>query len=176
MLDRPGCDLAEPWLALGGSTAVLIELPRTPVPADRVTAEISRLVADGVRPVIAHPERYPRCTADSVRAWRGAGAAIQSDTTMLLAAGPARELGVALLARGLVDCLASDNHGDARTLRTARDWLAEVGGQEQAELLTRINPAYLLASRPPEPVPPLKLDRKLVDRLRAIVASARAGR
>ncbi len=70
--------------------------------------------------------------------------------------------------RGFVDVIASDNHGDARTLATARDWLLEIGAEEHAELLTETNASRLLANEPPVQVPPLELPRDMLARLRSL--------
>ncbi|MDQ3950902.1 MAG: hypothetical protein M3282_11235, partial [Gemmatimonadota bacterium] len=77
-------------------------------------------------------------------------------------------LAVELLQRGLVDVIASDNHGDSRSLASARDWLLDMGAAEQAQLLTETNAARLLANEPPLPVPPLEPQRGMLSRLRAL--------
>jgi protein-tyrosine phosphatase len=75
----------------------------------------------------------------------------------------------ALLEAGLVDLFASDNHGDSRSLATARDWLLEVATPEHAELLTRTNARRLLDGEPLLPVPPLpRQQRGVFDRLREL--------
>ena len=171
MLDRPGCDLTGRHLALGGSSAVLVEFPRAYLPSG-TTEELSRLRRSGVVPVVAHPERYYGCTVHTVRAWRDAGAVIQTDATMLLARGPMTELARAMLAEGLIDCLASDNHGDLRSLAAARLWLTEMGADEHAQMLTHSNAARVLADEPPIPVPPLALGGGVFARLRELLFGA----
>ena len=172
MLDVPGADLTRPYLSLGGSRAVLVEFTRGGVPA-RAAEELRRIRASGVVPVVAHPERYWGCTPAQVRAWREAGAAIQMDALMLIGSGPMARLAKALLEEGLVDCIASDNHGDSRSLRSARDWLLEAGAREQAHLLTKTNAERLLANLDPIPVAPLRVDRGLLSRFRDIVRGRR---
>ena len=86
--------------------------------------------------MLAHPERYWGCTAAKVHEWRAAGAVIQMDTAGLLGKGRIAKVSRRAARAGLVDCFASDNHGDTRTLATARDWLLEVSTPEHAELLT----------------------------------------
>jgi len=164
MLDRPGCDLSSDTLSLGGAKAVLVEFPRAHLPVG-TTEELDRIRRSGVVPVVAHPERYYGCTLDIVRAWRDAGAVIQTDATMLLARGPMTELAKSLLGAGLIDCLASDNHGDRRSLSAARVWLEELGATEHARMLTYANASRLLADEPTLPVPPLPLDRGVFRRL-----------
>ncbi|HET7457156.1 MAG TPA: CpsB/CapC family capsule biosynthesis tyrosine phosphatase [Gemmatimonadaceae bacterium] len=168
MLDVPGADLAAPHLTLGDSRAVLVEFARTGVPA-RAADELFRLRMSGVVPVLAHPERYWGCTAEQVRAWRQAGAVIQMDAIMLLGSGPMAQMARQLLEEGLVDCIASDNHGDGRSVAAARDWLLEMGATEQASLLTRTNADRVLRNLDPIPVAPVRIDRSFLGRLRELV-------
>ena len=81
MLDEPNADLRASHLGLGGSSAVLVELPRTSVPAGAAT-ELFRLRSAGSVPVLAHPERYWGCTVAKVAEWRKAGAVIRSGTSL----------------------------------------------------------------------------------------------
>ncbi|MEW5915679.1 MAG: CpsB/CapC family capsule biosynthesis tyrosine phosphatase [Gemmatimonadota bacterium] len=167
-LDRPGCDLTRPELALGDSRAVLVEFPYGALPAG-ANEEIARLCASGVVPVVAHPDRYHECTTAHVRAWRASGAVIQTDGRMLLGGGPHADFAHALVEQGLIDCLASDNHGDLRSVATVRAWLAELGSGEAAELLTVENPRRVLANERPLPVPSITIQRGLLRRLRDLM-------
>ena len=72
-------------------------------------------------PVVAHPERYQGCTMETITTWRELGAVIQCDAMALLGGGPMTEFARAMLGAGLVDILASDNHGDRRSLVDGRD-------------------------------------------------------
>ena len=168
MLDVPGADLATPALRLAGAAAVLVEFPHTGVPP-RAARELGRLRTSGVVPVVAHPERYWGTSLAHVREWRAAGAVMQGDATVLLGRHERGALARALLAEGLVDLLASDNHGDARSLRGARDWLVELGAAEQAAQLTSRNAAHLLADEPLEPVAPVVIEQKVLHRLRDLL-------
>jgi protein-tyrosine phosphatase len=169
MIDAPGVDLSDRRLGLGGSKAVLVEFPRMNVPA-AAARELMRLRTNGVIPVLAHPERYWGCTPDMVRTWRDTGTAIQMDASMLLGGPNASKLARALLADGLVDCIASDNHGDKRSLAGARRWLLELGAVEQAELLTRGNARRMLDGQSPLPVAPLPtVERGMLARLKQLV-------
>jgi hypothetical protein len=85
---------------------------------------------------------------------------------MLAHPSPMGALAVELLEEGLVDCIASDNHGDARSLAFARDWLEARGDTEQARLLTHTNAARLLADETPLPVAPIRHDRGLFSRFK----------
>jgi protein-tyrosine phosphatase len=172
MLDVPGIDLTSPVLSLGQSSAVLVEFPRTGVPSG-AGQELARLRESGVVPVLAHPERYWGCTASQVAQWRRSGTVIQIDAVALLGGGRMGELAISLLESGLGDCLASDNHGDARSLATVREWMTELGAGEHAALLTDVNPGRVLENLPPFPVPPVKLRRTMLDRLRDLVRGRR---
>lgn len=160
MLDEPGVALAAcPDALLDGGPAVLVEFPRGPVPVAAVR-ELARLCEGGLRPVVAHPERYADATVTGVAAWRRAGAAVQVDATTLCGTGLRARLARALVAAGEADVLASDNHGDGRSLAAARAWLAAQGAGDVADLLTRENPERLLRGDLPLPLPPMPaLDR-----------------
>lgn len=172
MLDAPGVRLDDSRLTLAGSRAVLVEFPRAFLPP-RTDDELARIRASGVVPVVAHPERYHGCTPDTVRGWRRVGAVMQLDSAALASGGRMGELARALLSAGLFDVLASDTHGDRRSMATARDWLLELGAEEQAGLLTRTNVERVLAGTPPIPVAPVATSRGLVTRLREMLLGGR---
>lgn len=172
MLDRPGAELRAPELALGESSARLVEFPRRGLPA-RSTEDLLRLRNQGLVPVVAHPERYHGVTLDLIETWREFGVVIQTDAMALLGAGPMTELARAMLAAGVVDVLASDNHGDRRSLSTACQWLQEIGASEQVALLSDENPRRVLAGEPMAPVPPLRLRGSVLRRLRDLIFGAR---
>ena len=167
MLDEPNADLRAPQLGLGGSRALLVEFPRTSVPAG-AAGELFRIRSHGNVPVLAHPERYWGCTVEKVSEWRAAGAVIQMDTAGLVGKGSIATISRALLEAGVVDLFASDNHGDSRSLATARAWLLEVATAEHAELLTSTNARRLLAGEGLVPVPPLPPRRGIFGRLREL--------
>jgi protein-tyrosine phosphatase len=172
MLDRPGVDLRDRRLSLAGSSAVLVEFPRMTVPPN-AAEEIFRLRMGGLVPVLAHPERYWGCTPERVEEWRRVGAVIQMDAAGLLGSGKMADLAADLLEEGLVDVLASDTHGDSRSLVTALAWLTDMGATEQAELLTGGNAGRLLAGEPTIRVPPLPRERGMIGRLREILFGRR---
>ncbi len=155
MLDSPGVDLTGPSLGLGDSRAVLVEFTRGGLPRG-ASHELRRILRSGRVPVLAHPERYFGCTIELVQEWRAIGVVIQTDASVLMGRGAPADLANDMLARGLIDVLASDNHGDHRTLAAARPWLAERGATEQIELLTARNAELILGDEDPLPVPPLK--------------------
>lgn len=155
MLDAPGVDLTPMHLTLGESRALLVEFTRGGLPRG-ASSELRRIARAGRVPVLAHPERYYGCTLEHVREWRSLGVVIQTDVSVLMGRGVPADLAKAMLAEGLIDILASDNHGDSRSLGAARRWLEERNGEEQIELLTHQNAALLLNDEDPFPVPPLR--------------------
>ena len=167
MLDVAGADLRSPRLALGGSSAVLVEFSHAGVPPT-AAEELFRQRMSGVVPVVAHAERYWGSSPERVAEWRDVGAVIQLDSAALAGRGRSQQLAVELLQRGLADVIASDNHGDTRSVATAREWLLELGAEEQADLLTETNAARLLANEPTLPVAPVESRRGMLGRLRAL--------
>ncbi len=155
MLDAPGVDLTPMELTLGHSRALLVEFTRGGLPRG-ATSELRRITRLGRTPILAHPERYFGCTMELVREWRQLGVVIQTDASVLMGRGVPAELARSMLAEGLIDILASDNHGDQRSLASARDWLLERGGEGQIELLTHTNAELILADQDPIAVPPLR--------------------
>lgn len=155
MLDQPGADLTDLALTLGSSRALLVEFSIGGIPRGALQ-ELRRIARSGRTPILAHPERYYGCTLEHVRAYRSAGVVIQTDVKVLLGRGRPSELARDLLAAGLIDILASDNHGDRRSLTAGQEWLQEHGASDlQVELLTHRNAALVLADEDPEPVPAL---------------------
>lgn len=154
---RPVLD--DPRLRLAGTKAVLVEFASMTVPPNSTTVLFDLAMA-GLRPILAHPERYPGLDAEAAQAaeWRRVGAALQVNAGSLLGKygeGPKR-LSWALVRNGWADYIASDFHARG-TLHTAAAVAAleAAGGAEQARLLTVVNPGRLLEGKGPLPVPPL---------------------
>jgi protein-tyrosine phosphatase len=168
MLDRPGTDLRSAALGLAESRARLVEFPRRGLPSG-ATEELLRLRQSGVLPVVAHPERYFGCDAQVIKTWRELGVVIQTDANALLGTGTLTQRAREFLSEGLIDILASDNHGDRRSLQAARTWLIEVGASEQAGVLTEENPRRLLTGQELLPVAPVSLRKGILVRLRELV-------
>ncbi|MCU0649523.1 MAG: hypothetical protein MUF00_16135 [Gemmatimonadaceae bacterium] len=158
-------------LGLGGSRALLVEFSRLGVPPN-ASLELARIAREGWVPVLAHPERYRGCTVDDVKRWRESGVVIQTDARLLLAKGPAAALARSLLVEGLIDILASDNHGDERSQREVVTWLTEQGAASQAELMTTTNPGRLIDDQPLLPVPPLGRAATALDRISRLFRGA----
>lgn len=171
MLDEPGVDLSSLDLTLGNSRALLVEFARAGVPR-QASSELRRIARSGRTPILAHPERYFGCTAAQVKEWRALGVVIQTDVSVLLGRGVPAEMARELMASGLIDILASDNHGDHRTLSAAVDWLRSKGAtDEQVDLLTHINAERVLDDEDPIPVPPLKSVHGITQKIRKLFRS-----
>ena len=168
MLDTSVVDLLDERLGLAGSHARLVEFPRRGLPPDAAD-QLHDIRSQGLVPVVAHPERYQGCTTETIAAWRGIGAVIQCDAMALLGAGPMTDFAREMLGAGQVDILASDNHGDRRSLATAVLWLTEIGAAQQAAILTTENPALLLHDRSLQVVAPVSFQRGVFERLRELI-------
>jgi protein-tyrosine phosphatase len=167
MLDRPFPPpaAANRALTLGGSRYLLVEFTRMVAPEAAYNA-LAHVAGLGLVPVLAHPERYACTTPRLAERWKSTGALMQVDATTLLAERGRGDRARQLLAAGMADLLAADNHGDTRMVTTAWIRLHELGGEEQAELLLRRNPAAILADAPTSPVEPLAIRTPLLARIR----------
>jgi len=169
MLDMPFPEsaTANAALRLGGSRYVLVEFSAYIARAAGRSA-LARMVSLGLIPLVAHPERYACCAPDVIAEWKAAGARIQLDATTMLMPRTRGHRVRTLLAEGLGDILAADNHGDGRMLPTAYTALCEHGAMEQATQLVRGNPAAILADEPTVPVEPVIIPESLLAKLRRL--------
>lgn len=170
MLDRPfpAAAAANRALTLGGTRYILVEFTR--MAADNaVYNALTHIVSLGLVPVLAHPERYACCTPQAASAWKATGALLQVDANTVFMPRTRGDRARALLAAGLADILAADNHGDTRSLAAPYASLAEAGGEEQADLLLVRNPEAILADAGTEMVPPLTLRTSLLSRLKQLL-------
>jgi protein-tyrosine phosphatase len=174
MLDEPAVDLSREGLSLGSSNAVLVEWSRHGLPPNHQD-ELFRIRMSGRVPVIAHVERYPGITPEIVAGWKHGGAVIQMDAAAPLMGYEKRDLALELLAHGLIDLFAADNHGDQRSRAPTRAWMLELGLEHQCELLTGANAGLVLRNEPPEPVPPMKVQRGWLQRLKERVLKSARG-
>jgi protein-tyrosine phosphatase len=173
-LDRPDPDLSDARVRLGGSDAVLVEWPAFQIPPE--TPSVLRgLSAQGVRPVLAHPERYRGHDADLALAarWREAGALLQVNFGSLAGRyGPSvRETAFRFLEVGLADCLSSDFHGRPHLelyVEEARELFEMADARGSWEILTMENPRRILSGEDLLDVPPLDFGgRGLMERIRS---------
>lgn len=151
---------------------MLVEFPRL-VAFDIVNNALSQVSAMGVIPLLAHPERYGCCSVNAVRHWKSIGAKMQVDATTLLSAQARGQRARQLVAEGLADILAGDNHGDDRTVATGAHFLKAQDGVEQVELLVVRNPAAILSDQPVAPVPPLAIRRSWMRRIKEFLEGGR---
>jgi protein-tyrosine phosphatase len=167
MLDRP---VTRPValarnVTLAGTRYILVEFPRL-VAHDTVTNALTQVAELGLVPLLAHPERYSCCSVEAVRQWRALGARMQVDATTLLASQARGQRARQLVAEGLADILAGDNHGDDRTVATGASFLNAQDGAEQVELLVVRNPAAILKDAATYPVPPLRIRQSWMKRIK----------
>ncbi len=171
MLDRPlptdGSRLRR--ISLGGTRYILVEFPRL-VAADAVTNALTRVRDAGLVAILAHPERYSCCTVEAVTHWRTLGARMQVDATTLHSPQTRGQRARQLVAAGVGDILAGDNHGDDRSIAGGADFLRAQDGPEQAHLLTVHNPAAILRDEPLVDVPPLAIRRTWMQRIRHLLS------
>jgi protein-tyrosine phosphatase len=174
MLDRP---VTRPValarnVTLGGSRYMLVEFPRL-VAYDTVTNALTQVAELGLIPVLAHPERYSCCSADAVRHWRSVGSRMQVDATTLLASQTRGQRARQLVAEGLADILAGDNHGDDRTVATGARFLEAQDGAEQVQLLLVGNPSAILKDQALSSVPPLRIRQSWMRRIKEFLEGGR---
>ncbi len=152
-------------VTLAGTRHILVEFTR--LAAGRsVSAAVEQLVASGLVPLVAHPERYAACTPSMIAHWRVLGALTQVDANTLFEGTTRGRRARGLLAEGLADVLAADNHGDKRSLAIPWARLVEAGFRDEAQLLMRDNPAAILSDKQCVVVPPLEIPVSLLSRLR----------
>jgi protein-tyrosine phosphatase len=159
-------------VTLGGTRYILVEFPRL-VSHDLISNAVSQVLDLGLIPVVAHPERYSACSPDTVRHWRSLGAKMQVDSTTLLTSQARGQRARQLVAEGLSDILAGDNHGDERTIATGARFLRAQDGDEQVDLLALHNPAAILADAELRPVPPLRIRQSWMRRIKEFLEGGR---
>jgi len=171
-MDVPEPDLDDARLRLGGTRFILVEWARMQVPPASADA-LERLGSAGMRPIVAHPERYHNVDRELaiVGVWRDAGALLQVNHGSLVGRyGPkVAERALRLLQRGWVDYLSTDFHARPHLdlhLRAAEARLGKLGASEQFDRLAGTNPRRLFDDEDPLPVPPITLETGLLGRVR----------
>lgn len=140
-----------------GGRYILLELPLNEMP-QYTRRVVFDLLASGVTPIIAHPERC----LDIARNWRLLAELVASGCLAQVSTGSVRgrfgkgpkRAAATFLGKGLVHFLATDGHGAAsRRVRmaAARSLVAERYGEETACRLTQTLPAAVLAGEDIEP-------------------------
>ncbi|HWQ88595.1 MAG TPA: CpsB/CapC family capsule biosynthesis tyrosine phosphatase [Desulfitobacteriaceae bacterium] len=132
---------------------LLLELPLLEIP--RYTEQVFfDLQAEGITPVLAHPERYRALAAkpEHLLAWSRQGVLFQVDLLSLNGRYGLRAMRLAeiMLRSGLAHFLGSDAHRVAGTEPGYREALAQarsIVGEEKFQELTAGNAAALLAGK-----------------------------
>ena len=170
MLDRAiTADVeAHPEVRLAGTRYILVEFGRLTA-ITSIGNALHQLSQLGLVPLLAHPERYAACTPEAVRHWKSLGAVMQVDATTILASRGRGRRARDLLAAGLADIIAADNHGDDRMMGTAYRYLCEAGASSQADYLARRNPAAILEDGELAPVSPILFKTGFMERLRNLM-------
>lgn len=175
LIDVPNVDLSDGRMRMAGTSFILMEWPRLQVPPGTVPV-IQRIVDEGYRPIIAHPERYNGMgnALHVVEQWREVGAHLQVNYGSLAGrfGSDAQATAFRLLRRGWADYMASDFHAHSRLkLYKSEAWAAleELGADETLACLCRTNPARVLSDDPPLPVPPLPAERGFWARLKGML-------
>ena len=101
--------------------------------------------------------------------WKELGALIQVDANTLFHATGRGRRAREILALGLADILAADNHGDTRSLTEPFDRLTKAGGEAVAATLMVSNPAAILADKSVFVVDPFQIKMPLWSRVRGWV-------
>jgi protein-tyrosine phosphatase len=173
-LDDPDSDLSDRSIGLGDGGRLLVEFPMLAMPAypDRM---LEIVLEAGWVPALAHPERYSGVERAYgwIARWREMGALMCINAGSLWGehGGEAQRVARRMLCDSSVDLIASDNHARphrAATVRQAWDYLAESGCEEQATLLTAVNPVAVLAGERLTAVPPCEPRSGWMDRLRRV--------
>ena len=169
MLDRPlERQVAEDRrVTLNATRYILVEFPRL-VAAQTVEHALSNVIAIGLVPVLAHPERYKCCRPEAVRRWKALGALMQVDGPTLLSSRSRGIRARELVELGLADIAAGDNHGDDRSMGPVWQAFIAQDGALQGQLLCRKNPQAIIEDQPVAPVARLTWRLSVGDRLRAL--------
>ena len=118
---------------------------------------IQAVLAEGLKPVIAHPERYVEIQGDPerVRSWLDMGCKLQLNKGSFIGyfGEESKKSAVYLLKNGFAQFIASDAHSSkSRTpyLRNIEDFLNNYFGNDYSEILLKRNPEALLYGGQPE--------------------------
>lgn len=161
--ELPHAELAR--LGLGGSRALLIEFPFSPV-IHGLPEAVRELQREGHRVVLAHPERCPAFhrDRDTLRALADDGVLMSITAGSLTGrfGNEVRRVALELAREGLMHNVTSDAHDDVRRPPGLRVELERAKLGELAEWLTELVPEAILADAPvpPRPVAPRALRRR----------------
>lgn len=142
------------FLTLAGSGYLLMEFPFS-TDLDEIERAAEEAAQAGLKPVLAHPERYRSVQLEPsrVREWVKSGWVIQLNRGSITGGfgGEARRCALWLMSYALPHLIASDAHSpEERTpdLRTGYDWVAKNCAESYAQLLFSDNPLRILHDEP----------------------------
>lgn len=138
---------------LDGMGILLVEFPDGRIPVGMEEA-CRYLLRNGIRPLIAHPERNREVmvNVDRIAGFHAMGCLLQITAGSLLGSFGRRALSTSfeLLSRNLVGAVASDSHNLLHRpplMREARDLLRRNYGSQFAQRLTESTPGDIVAGR-----------------------------
>ncbi len=154
--ELPAAELTR--LGLGGSRALLVEFPFSPV-IHGLPEALGELRRAGHRVVLAHPERCPAFHRDrgTLRALADAGVLMSVTAGSLIGrfGSTVRKVAFELAREGLMHNVTSDAHDHVRRRPGLREELRSAKLDELTEWLTELVPAAILADAPIPPRPQL---------------------
>ncbi len=170
MLDQPlsAVTIGDRRFSLAGSRYYLVEFPYA-VAGTYARNVLAKITDAGAIPIVAHPERYDACSPETIDAWRTTGAKMQLDSTSLTKPTRRGHRARQLLAAGLGDVIAADNHGNYRLLTKGVEYLQAHGGSESVDILATVNPQAVINNEEMIPVPPIDIKENVLDRWRRFV-------
>ncbi len=170
MLDRspePGM-LTDRRLTLAGSRYALVEFRLGESP-ERAAELLEAARHPDVVLIVAHPERFWRCSVAHIAGWKHLGARLQLDATALTRNNPRGHRARELLRAGLADVVAADNHGGSRSVAGAFEYLSRRGQHEAARRLTVDNPRAVIEDREMMSLGRVAVGTRIGDILRGIM-------
>jgi protein-tyrosine phosphatase len=139
---------------------LLVELPPDMVP-DYTEDILAEVLAQGITPVIAHPERNSGLAVrpELLERWARRGVLAQVTSTSITGGfgREARKRALKYLESGAAQLIASDAHDDRSRAPVIYQALLEVErlyGFDQARKLTRTNPEHIIRGNPTKPALP----------------------
>ncbi len=139
-------------LTLAGTQWILLEMPY--IYGDEFEAVFDTCIDEGLRPLIAHPERYPYFTSDfSVlerMVERGAWAQVSANAITGASGREEQHWCLRALRLGMAHVVATDMHQANRNTPHLQDAIAvmlEQLGEEMTHEIIQLNPARLLGRR-----------------------------
>ncbi len=138
-------------MTIGGTSLVLLELPVVDLPPN-LDDLLFQLMAEGLVPILAHPERYPDLAKDRLRlgSLRDRGVVLQVSLTSIGGKHGwwVARRAISMVKHGLADILATDAHS-ARDVMDhvlpAFDKVERLVGEPGLTRLTVTNPGSLLS-------------------------------